>query len=73
MCIYLYKYVYLLPFGPIHHRIVADHSMGYGLAEVSVFDRQEGAADSLYGAFFDAAPNLQGMFRVPWRKKPPIF
>ena len=23
-----------------------------------------GAADSLYGAFFDAAPNLQGMFRV---------
>ncbi|CAL1172374.1 unnamed protein product, partial [Cladocopium goreaui] len=31
---------------------------------VSVFERREGAADSLYGAFFDAAPNLQGMFRA---------
>lgn len=32
---------------------------------VGVFERREGAADSLYGAFFDAAPNLQGMFRAP--------
>ena len=32
--------------------------------QVGVFERREGAADSLYGAFFDAAPNLQGMFRV---------
>ena len=36
--------------------------------QVSVFERLEGAADSLYGAFFDAAPNLQGMFRAPWRE-----
>lgn len=32
---------------------------------VGVFERKEGAADSIYGAFFDAAPNLQGMFRAP--------
>ena len=32
---------------------------------VSVFEKRETAADALYGAFFDAAPNLQGMFRAP--------
>ena len=32
---------------------------------VSVFDKREAAADAIYGAFFDAAPNLQGMFRAP--------
>ena len=28
---------------------------------VSVFEKREAAADAIYGAFFDAAPNLQGM------------
>mmetsp|Transcript_46047 Transcript_46047/g.109451 ORF Transcript_46047/g.109451 Transcript_46047/m.109451 type:complete len:1081 (+) Transcript_46047:59-3301(+) len=32
---------------------------------VGVFERKESAADAIYGAFFDAAPNLQGMFRAP--------
>ena len=31
---------------------------------VGVFERKESAADAIYGAFFDAAPNLQGMFRA---------
>ncbi|CAE7841702.1 unnamed protein product [Symbiodinium microadriaticum] len=32
---------------------------------VSVFEKREAAADAIYGAFFDASPNLQGMFRAP--------
>ena len=40
------------------------HLQASDRSQVGVFERREGAADSLYGAFFDAAPNLQGMFRV---------
>lgn len=48
----------------IRYLQASDHPKLVKFHQVGVFERREGAADSLYGAFFDAAPNLQGMFRV---------